>query len=147
MHTVQVADPSHTAHPDHSLCGQDAADAASVATAHAAARTGTGAGSTGRTWPRADNAHRLRSGRCGRRGHVVMCVRMRMRDVIVAGVTHRSVPCQRVAGRLNGRDDGASAEDVGQLIGLDAEVERLCKTEGHASSKCVKVVFWLNAQR
>lgn len=49
-----------------------------------------------------------------------------MRHVVVAGVTHRGVARERVAGGLDGRDDGAAAQDLRQLVGLDAKVEGLC---------------------
>lgn len=54
-----------------------------------------------------------------------MGVGMRMGNIVVAGVTHRSVSGERIAGGLNGRDDGTTAQDLGELIGLDAKVEGL----------------------
>lgn len=126
VHTLQVTNAAHAAHADHSLRRQNTAHTSAVTAAHTAAGTRSAARSASRAGSRADEAHRLRRCRCGRRGHVVVGVRMWMGHIVVAGVTHRGVSRERIAGGLDRGDDSAAAKYLGELVGLKAKVEGLC---------------------
>lgn len=109
MHTIQIINILSGRAHNAAINAARTTTAANAATASTDARTGTAART--RSGSRSNHAHWLRCG-TGRRRHIMMCIRMRMRHIIIACVTQWCTPGQCIVCRLYGWYDSTATEYI-----------------------------------